>query len=57
MELGGAFGAAAGVSGVVSECLGLASGAADFVEFLAANATPTMAVSVAKTRSPISARS
>lgn len=54
--MGGAFCAAVGTSGLVSEGLGLATGATDFVAFLAAaNATPpTLAVPVAKTRSPLS---
>lgn len=47
LEMGGVLGAAMGASGLVSEGLGLATGATDFVAFLAAaNATPTMAVSV-----------
>ena len=52
VEVGGEFGAAAGTSLAGSDGLGLDTGAADFVEFLAAKATPTMAVSVAETRSP-----
>jgi len=53
LEMGGAFGAAVGASGLVSEGLGLATGVTDFVAFLAAaNATPTMPVLVVgKTRS------
>jgi len=52
LEMGGTFGATVDASGLVSECLGMATGVTNFVAFLAAaNATPTMPVLVGKTRS------